>query len=345
MPVQHTSAGLIISEATGATVEGSGWPYAGGLWGPVGFVLSLCLLTVLVGIAEPSAAATNAPEPNRTAIVCAFEPEWTALAGLLKHQGARTVNGVQVVSGTLEGQPVLLMLSGISMVNAAMNTQFLIDHFPIERIVFSGIAGGVDPGLSIGDVIVPDRWVESLELAMGRATPDGFTSPDWLSGMAGLPGYGMMMPRGVRVGNAHHPEEYRNAFAVDPGLLALSRSAVGGLVLKACTADRACLDSAPKVVIGGTGVSGTAFVDNKEYREYLYATFHAGVTDMESAAVAQVAFRNEIPFIVFRSVSDLAGGDASTNQMRIFMQLAADNSASVVAAFVRALPRHGTLRP
>jgi len=231
------------------------------------------------------------------------------------------------------------------MVNAAMNTQFLIDHFPIERIVFSGIAGGVDPGLSIGDVIVPDRWVESLELAMGRATPDGFTSPDWLSGMAGLPGYGMMMPRGVRVGNAHHPEEYRNAFAVDPGLLALSRSAVGGLVLKACTADRACLDSVPKVVIGGTGISGTAFVDNKEYREYLYATFHAGVTDMESAAVAQVAFRNEIPFIVFRSVSDLAGGDASTNQMRIFMQLAADNSASVVAAFVRALPRHGTLRP
>ena len=91
------------------------------------------------------------------------------------------------------------------------------------------------------------------------------------------------------------------------------------------------------VVIGGTGVSGPAFIDNKEYREYLYATFHAGVTDMESAAVAQVAFRNEIPFIVFRSVSDLAGGDASSNQMNTFMQLAADNSAMVMAAFIRAL--------
>jgi len=31
---QRASAGLIISEATGITVEGSGWPYAGGLWGP-----------------------------------------------------------------------------------------------------------------------------------------------------------------------------------------------------------------------------------------------------------------------------------------------------------------------
>jgi N-ethylmaleimide reductase len=30
---QRASAGLILSEATGITVEGSGWPYAGGLWG------------------------------------------------------------------------------------------------------------------------------------------------------------------------------------------------------------------------------------------------------------------------------------------------------------------------
>ncbi len=296
------------------------------------------LLSLLVGMAAPSAAETNSSAKGRTAILCAFEPEWTALVGLVKHPQTRILDGVRVVSGTLEGHSVLLMLSGVSMVNAALNTQFLIDHFPIDRIVFSGIAGGVDPALSIGDVIVPDRWVESMELTLARATPDGFKAPAWMPGMTGQPGYGMMLPRGVRVGSAHHPEEYRSAFAVDPGLLALARSAVGGLALKNCTLARACLDKTPKVVIGGTGVSGPAFVDNKEYREYLYATFHAGVTDMESAAVAQVAFHNEIPFIVFRSVSDLAGGDASTNQMTTFMQLAADNSASVVTAFMRALP-------
>jgi adenosylhomocysteine nucleosidase len=295
------------------------------------------LLALLLGPANPSAAATRASAAGRTAILCAFEPEWTALVGLVKHPHTRTVAGSTVVSGTLEGQPVLLMLSGVSMVNAALNTQFLIDHFSIKRIVFSGIAGGVDPALSIGDVIVPERWVESMELTLARATPDGFKAPAWMPGMMGLPGYGMMLPRGVRVGNAHHPEAYRNAFDVDRDLFALARSAVGGLPLKKCTVTQACLDQAPKVVIGGTGVSAPAFVDNKEYREYLYTTFHAGVTDMESAAVAQVAFRNEIPFIVFRSVSDLAGGDASTNQMSTFMRLAADNSASVVAAFLRAL--------
>ncbi len=59
---------------------------------------------------------------------------------------------------------------------------------------------------------------------------------------------------------------------------------------------------------------------------------------MESAAVAHVAFANAVPFIAFRSLSDLAGGDAGTNQMRLFMALASANSARVVEDFVAALP-------
>jgi adenosylhomocysteine nucleosidase len=45
-----------------------------------------------------------------------------------------------------------------------------------------------------------------------------------------------------------------------------------------------------------------------------------------------------VPAIVFRSLSDLAGGDESENQMNTFMALASVNSAQVVRAFVKALP-------
>ena len=92
------------------------------------------------------------------------------------------------------------------------------------------------------------------------------------------------------------------------------------------------------MIVGGNGVSGPAFVDNAAYREYLAAVYSARVVDMESAAVAQVAFANQVPFIVFRSLSDLAGGGVGTNTILTFMGLAADNSAHLVRAFVAALP-------
>ncbi len=74
------------------------------------------------------------------------------------------------------------------------------------------------------------------------------------------------------------------------------------------------------------------------FRDYLFGAWKANVLDMESAAVAQVAYANSVPAIVFRSLSDLAGGDGGENQMVTFMTLASVNSAVVVRAFVAALP-------
>jgi adenosylhomocysteine nucleosidase len=90
------------------------------------------------------------------------------------------------------------------------------------------------------------------------------------------------------------------------------------------------------VVLGGNGVSGQAFVDNAGFREYAYRTFEANVLDMETAAMAQVAYANAVPFIAFRSLSDLAGGGEGENEMGTFFKIAADNSAKVLLAFLAA---------
>ena len=120
-------------------------------------------------------------------------------------------------------------------------------------------------------------------------------------------------------------------------MLALARKVAADVVLKRCIADR-CLVNAPKVVVGGNGVSGQSFVDNAAFRTWAYDTFKARVLDMETAAVAQVAYVHGTPFIAFRSLSDLAGGDPGANQAATFFQLASDNSAAVVKAFLKALP-------
>ena len=108
--------------------------------------------------------------------------------------------------------------------------------------------------------------------------------------------------------------------------------------LSSCKADQ-CLKRQPQLVVGGSGVSGSAFVDNAALREYAFTTLQANVLDMETAAVGQVAYSNHVPYIAFRSLSDLAGGGEGANEMVTFMGIAADNSAKVLLAFLAAWNR------
>jgi len=306
--------------------------------------LRLFLVAALALIATPAMAEPLDPTP-RTVVMTAYYPEWNALVDGVKGAKSYTVNGNTFMTGTLQGKPVVLMQSGVSMVNAAMNTQLVIDRFKVKRIIFSGIAGGVDPGLSIGDVVVADSWGEYLEANFARVRPGGWTSPEPVDPKAPL-NWEFIFPRGVTVGNSAEKPARRYTFAMDPALLDLARKVAASVRMERCVPPSAtalpgselCLAKEPKVVVGGTGVSAGIYADNAQFREYLFDAWHARLLDMESAAVAQVAFANQVPAIMFRSLSDLAGGDHEKNMEDTFEHLASVNSAHVVRAFVAALP-------
>ena len=123
------------------------------------------LAATLAGCAGlPSGTALRLDETPRIAVISAFQPELTLLLGRLQQSAKHSVNGVDFTTGVLEGKPVVLFLSGISMTNAAMNTQLALDRFQVSHLVVSGIAGGVNPGLHIGDVTVAQRWGQYLEV-------------------------------------------------------------------------------------------------------------------------------------------------------------------------------------
>ena len=297
-----------------------------------------CLATALLGLALAGCASqpfgTARPElpQARVAVISAFEPELVLLRQRLQGAQSQRINGVEFITGTLEGRPVLLFLSGISMTNATMNTQLALDRFKVSHIVFSGIAGGVNPQLHIGDVTVPAQWGQYLEVLMARETAPGrYAVPPFIDD-AKLPNFGMMFPRPVEFRSAAQPGMTKKFwFEADPKMLAAARDLP--VELGACSAGT-CLSHKPKLVVGGNGVSGQAFMDNAAFREYTFRTFQANVLDMETAAVGMVAHSNGVPFIAFRSLSDLAGGGEGGNEMGTFMKLAADNSARVLLAFL-----------
>ncbi|MGA0602781.1 5'-methylthioadenosine/S-adenosylhomocysteine nucleosidase [Caulobacter sp. KR2-114] len=297
------------------------------------------LMLIIAVLVAPLAARAQTPAADptpRIVVMSAFPPEMTQLRAATTDAREVRVAGVSFVTGTLEGRPVVLVLSGMSMVNAAMTTQMALDHFPVRAIVFSGIAGGIDPGLSVGDVVAPDAWAEYLDGDFLRAGSDG----RFAATRGHVPAYGMLAPRPVTVVAPDGTARPMDWLPADPALLAVARS-MPRAELKRCAEDAAggahCLGAPPRLVVGGHGLSGPVFMDNADYRADAFATFHAQVLDMESAAVAHVAYANATPFIAFRSLSDLAGGGAE-DQVRVFMRLASDNSATVVRGFLRALP-------
>ncbi len=301
-------------------------------------VLIAGLVTALLLTATaPADAHAIRDETPRIAVVSAFAPELVILQGEMGGATTQSVNGVAFTTGTLEGRDVVLFLSGISVVNAAMTVQLALDHFAIERIVFSGIAGGVDPDLNIGDVVIADRWGQYLEMAFAREVEDGWMTMPFFEYPHG--NFGMMFPRSVTVlrPGAEVPET-RFWFPVDEALLASAGSAANDVTLARCTAEDRCLEAAPKILVGGSGVSGSAFIDNAAFRTWAFETFGARVLDMESAAVAHVAYANDVPFLAVRSLADLAGGSEGANQMEVFLGLAAGNAATVVKALLRAMP-------
>jgi adenosylhomocysteine nucleosidase len=291
------------------------------------FILCFCILF-------GGCATTSPNDTPRVAVMSAFPAELALLESKVVDPRKQAINGVEFTTGVLQGKPVVLFLSGISMVNAAMNTQLALDRFKVTHIVFSGIAGGVNPGLKVGDVVVARRWAEYLEVTMAREVAPGKYQPPSHQGDAKLPNFGMLFPRPVGVRSSAHPREEKKLwFEVDPALLAIARRAGREVKLERCDSEQRCLAHDPQVVVGGHGVSGQAFVDNAAFREYTFNTFAASVLDMETAATAHVAYANGVPFIAFRSLSDLAGGGEGENEIKTFFRIAADNSARVLLKF------------
>lgn len=280
-----------------------------------------------------SAAELPADRVSRLAIATAYSPEFAALIPALEDAREYRVNGVSYWTGSMRGQEVVLFETGVSLINAAMNTERLFDHFSISGIIVSGVAGGVDPDLTIGDVTVPRRWAQYNETIYLREAEDGSYSTHIPSEFER---FDFMVPRGVRIARDDDPNPDRSVwFPSSPDLLSLAESAAEWAELKQCDEAGLCLPHDPEVIVGGSGVSGSVFMDNARFREYLHDQFEAEVVEMETAAIAMVAYSHDIPFIAFRSLSDLAGGgQAEQNEIEAFQHLAAVNSAELVFAFL-----------
>jgi adenosylhomocysteine nucleosidase len=96
----------------------------------------------------------------RTAIVSAMHEELSAVLELLPDERKQVAGGREFWVGHLHGQEVVAVLSRIGKVAAATTAVALIERFGVDRIVFTGVAGGLAPGVNRGDVVVADAFLQ-----------------------------------------------------------------------------------------------------------------------------------------------------------------------------------------
>ncbi len=271
----------------------------------------LSLILALVIIATVGFAADN-PATKPYLILYAFSDEGRLIGESMSVTRTVTHLGRTVTVGKLSGKDIVLAELGIGMTNAAMTAQKMIDEFDPKAVVVTGIAGSVDTSVNIGDIVVCSTWVEHDYGYIGAGGFEPGPIPVSLPGSDSL----------LKV----------LSFDVDSDLFKAAKS-----LSEAEPAIGKVGNRAPELIAGGVGVSGNCFIDNKDKRLWLSEQFGALITDMETSAVAQVCAINGVPFVAFRSASDLAGGSGSETagaELDEFFLIAADNSSGVVIRYL-----------
>lgn len=96
----------------------------------------------------------------------------------------------------------------------------------------------------------------------------------------------------------------------------------------------AAVKSAEKIngiqVAKGLIASGDSFMNDPERVEFIRSKLpDLYAAEMEAAAIAQVAYQFEVPFVIIRSLSDIAGKDSNISFDQ-FLETAAKNSAELI---------------
>ena len=85
-----------------------------------------------------------------------------------------------------------------------------------------------------------------------------------------------------------------------------------------------------KVVLGRIA-TGDQFIDDKQQADFIHNEFNAVACEMEGAAIAHVCYVNQVPFIVVRALSDMAGRDgAAVHSFEQLKEMTAKRSSNVV---------------
>ena len=266
-------------------------------------------LTVGQSIIPPKPHQVIPPSTNSdvVGILGAFPEEIKLLLSNVEKKTEFAIQRITFTEGILKGQHVVIAHTGIGKVNASLTTILMIEHFHPREIIFTGIAGAINPTLSPGDLVIGSTLAHH--------------------------DYGTLTPEGTQQRPTRDPSTLQENPIYFPSDTSLVRKAFKAGRLVSLEKIESSKGSRTPTLTSGIIVTGDVFVSSDIATKELRKKMNAEATEMEGAAVAQVSYQQQIPFLVIRSMSDNAGNNAYAD-MKNFYEAAARNSANLVMAIL-----------
>lgn len=246
-----------------------------------------------------------------TAVLGAFPDEIAWLTAQMEDRKNIEIMGLEFTTGKIGGHKVLTGAVGIGKVNAGMSTGILLRQVKPERVIFSGVGGGINPDLNPGDIVIGQRTVQH--------------------------DYGMITPDSLQCESTVNPlTDERNPlfFPADSLLLALSRKAANAVEWESLSTT---IGQREPEIITGIIATGDVIINSTPKKSALRALLDADAVDMEGGAVAQVCHQFGVPCIVIRSLSDESDENAQADFQK-FYKTAARNANRLVLTLIENLP-------
>ncbi|MBQ9058600.1 MAG: 5'-methylthioadenosine/adenosylhomocysteine nucleosidase [Atopobiaceae bacterium] len=230
----------------------------------------------------------------RFGIIGAMQEEVELLREHMENVEVDKFGKFRCVTGTLAGKDVVVSFCGMGKVAAASMAQMFINRYNVTHLIFTGVAGSLDASIDIGDLVISKDCVQHDLDATGLG---------WQPGQ--LPDY-------------------------NPPIIAIEADE------QLCSlAQIAGRKAAPDVGIHvGRIATGDQFVESQEVKTAIVNQFGALCCEMEGAAVAQVAWLNDVAFVVVRAISDKADGSGEAD-FRTFLPASARRCASLVEEMLK----------
>ena len=239
-------------------------------------------------------------------IVSAMNEEIDKLINESKSLTKNPYGGRLYYEGPLWDIDSVLVFSRWGKVAAATTITHLIDNYNIDKIIFTGVAGGIDKKINIGDIVIAKELIQHDMDA--RPLFERYEIP--LLGIRAL-----------------KTDSYLNDKLLKASKKFLEED------IKSCIQEELLKEfnlSNPKIIEAQI-VSGDKFFSNKDEIKELKSRFPQAVcVEMEGAAVAQVCYEHKMPFSVIRTISDSADEKAQIDFMKFLKNIASTYSFEIL---------------